>query len=309
MIHRFAPVLIVVGVLLTVNDRLWAGSISVPNASFEAPVALFPTPSIDSWQKTPTPEWYDEGGGGFLWSQLTGTFRNPPPSSPSNHIVNCDGLQAIWMFAVPEVCLFQDYDSMDWNDPEPSHAFDATFEPGKSYQLSVGVVGTGGGMQEGVTLELSLYYRDAASNRVVVAATTVTNTPAVFTTNTILVDFQVTVPVVKPDDVWAGKHIGIQFLSTVSPELEGGYWDLDNVRLVSIQAPIFLNPTRANGEFHCTIESEPGLRLEIFASPELSAPPENWTSLGIITNSTGTIPFVDSTPGFDQRYYQARQVP
>jgi hypothetical protein len=309
MIHRFAPVLIAAGVLLTVNDRLWAGSISVPNASFEAPVALFPTPSIDSWQKTPTPDGYDEGGGGFLWSQLTGTFRNPPPSSPSNHIVNCDGLQAIWLFVVPEVCLFQDYDSMDWNDPVPSRAFDATFEPGKSYQLTVGVVGTGGGMQEGVTLELSLYHRDAASNRVTVAATTITNTPAVFTTNTILVDFQVNVPVVKPEDPWAGKKIGIQFLSTVSPEMEGGYWDLDNVRLVSTQAPIFLNPTRSNGEFHCNIQSEPGLRFEIFAGQDLLAAPENWTSLGIITNSTGTIPFVDSTPGFAQRYYQARQVP
>jgi hypothetical protein len=309
MKHRIALVLLALGAFLATNARLPAGAIFVPNASFESPVALFPTPSIDSWQKTPTPDWYDEGGGAFLWSQLTGTFRNPPPSSPSDHIVNCDGLQAIWLFAEPEVCLFQDYDSMDWNDPEPSHDFDATYEPGKSYQLTVGIVGTGGGMQEGVTLELSLYYRDAASNRVTVAATTATNMPPIFTTNTILVDFDVHVPVVKSSDPWAGEKIGIQFLSTVTPELKGGYWDLDNVRLVSTQAPVFLNPTRANGEFHCTIESEPGLRFEIFASSELTAPPETWTSLGLITNSTGTIPFVDSTPGFAQRYYQARQVP
>jgi hypothetical protein len=309
MILRFAPVLIAMAALLAPNDHLEAGPIHVPNASFESPTAFFPAPSIDSWQKTETPEWYDEGGGGFLWSQLTGTFRNPPPSSPSNHIVNCDGLQAIWLFVVPEVCLFQDYDSMDSNDAEPSHAFDATYEPGKSYQLTVGVVGTGGGMQEGVTLDLSLYFRDAASNRIPVAVTTVTNTPDVFTTNTILVDFQVNVPVVKPDDVWAGKKIGIQFLSTVSPEMEGGYWDLDNVRLVSTQSPKFVNPTRDNGTFACTIESEPGLAFEIFASPELTLPPESWTSLGTVTNTTGTFAFIDSAPGFDQRYYQARQVP
>jgi hypothetical protein len=306
---RFAPILIVLLALFAPGDQGQAGPISVPNASFEAPVVSFPTPSIDSWQKTPTPEWYDEGGGGFLWSQLTGTFRNPPPSSPSNHIVNCDGLQAIWLFVVPEVCLFQDYDSMDWNDPEPSHAFDATYEPGKSYQLTVGIVGTGGGMQEGVTLDLSLYYRDAASNRIPVAVTTVTNTPDVFTSNTILVDFHVHVPVVKPGDAWAGKKIGIQFLSTVSLEMQGGYWDLDNVRLVSTQVPIFVNSTHANGAFQCTIESEPDLVFEIFASPDLLASPASWTSLGIVTNTTGAFAFVDSAPGFGQRYYQARQVP
>lgn len=295
------------GILLLVSNPLTAAPIPVPNASFESPAAPFPTPNISSWQKTPKPEWYDEGGGGFLWSQLTGIFRNPLVTSTNNHIDNCDGLHAIWLFAVPEVCLFQDYDSMDWNDPGPSHEFDAEFETGKSYHLTVGVIGTGGGMQPGVTLELSLYYRDAAGNRIAVASTSLTNTPAVFSNNTHFVDCHVDVPVVKPGDAWAGQKIGIQFLSTVSSELQGGYWDLDNVRLVA--GPALLSPARTNDQFEFTLLGEPGARFEILTTTNPSLPATNWTSLGLVTNLSGTIPFIDTSANFDQRFYRARQLP
>src|SRR5439155_12475624 len=86
---------------------LRAGSISVPNNSFESPVTVFVDTHIDSWQKSAKPPWYDESGG-YLWDQLTGTFKNTPTNS-SDHIDNCDGNQAAWMFAVPEVAIFQDY--------------------------------------------------------------------------------------------------------------------------------------------------------------------------------------------------------
>src|SRR5690242_12114785 len=167
-------------VILLLGDTNFAraGLLVVPNGSFEAPLALFPNPNIDSWQKPVKPDWYDESGP-FLWNQLTGLFRNQPPDQP-DYIDNCDGTQAMWLFAVPEVGLFQDYDSMDWNDPAPPHAFSAIFRPGSAYRLKVGVIGTGGNMLQGVTLALSLYYRDAASNRVAVATTSVTNTTAVF---------------------------------------------------------------------------------------------------------------------------------
>ncbi len=297
-----------IALALLLAPALLAGLITIPNASFEAPPALFPTPNINSWAKTPKPDWYDDGGGTFTWSQLTGTFRNPAPSA-SNHIDNCDGLQAIWLFAVPEVCLFQDYESMDWNDTEPTHEFDATYEVGKSYQLTVGVIGTGGNMLEGVTLELSLFYRDANSNRVPVATTILTNTPTVFSNNTHFVDCYVNVPVVQTGDAWAGKKIGIQFLSTVSFELQGGYWDLDHVRLNSTLAPKFQSASYANGQFQATIQSETNLVFEIVASTNLFAAPTAWTRLGVVTNATGTFPFVDTNANFQQRYYQVRPVP
>ena len=149
-----------------------AETIPVPNGSFELPSVIYVGTFIDSWQKTPKPDDYVESGG-FTWDQLSGVFLNTPPTS-SDHIDNCDGRQALWLFAVPEAGLFQDYESRDWNDAEPSHAFDARFEPGRSYRVTVGVLGGGGGMLEGATLEVSLYYRDAQGGMVTVAATNVT---------------------------------------------------------------------------------------------------------------------------------------
>lgn len=284
---------------------LYAATIPVPNHSFELPTTAFVSIQIDSWQKTPKPDWYVEGGG-FLWTQLTGAFKNNPPTSP-DHIVNCDGNQAIWLFAVPEVGLFQDYSSMDLNDPQPSHDFNALYEPGKSYHLTVGVIGTGGGMQEGVTLELSLYYRDAASNRVTVAATTLTNTPSVFSNNTHLVDCTVHVPVVQPTDAWAGQPIGILFLSTVNTNLQGGYWDLDNVRLQS--GPALLNPVKVNEQFDFTLLGQPGATFEILSTTNAELPAAHWTTLATLINTNGTVSWRDTNSGARQRFYRARQLP
>ncbi len=290
-------------------------NLTVPNASFEfpAPSPFFPYSTIlNSWQKTPKPDWYDDGGGLYLWEQLSGIFKNTPAGS-SDRIGNCDGAHAAWLMAVPEVCFFQDYDSIGSNETNASHAFNAIYEPGKSYQMTVGLFGGGaggnGGMLLGVTLQLSLYYRDANSNRVTVAATTITNSAELFFNNTNLVDFSVTVPTVQPGAAWAGKHIGIQCLSTVTPELQGGYWDLDNVRLVSTLTPRLDNPTLTNHQFQFTLRSEPGLRFEILASTNAALATAYWTSLGTVTNTTGETPFVDSDPFFAQRFYQARQLP
>jgi len=289
---------------------LRAGTIPVPNASFESPLLTTSVDTrIDSWQETPKPIWYDESGG-FLWDQLTGVFTNLAPEYPS-HIDNCDGAQAIWLFAVPEVGLFQDYDSTDWAHPTPTHGFNAKFEPGKSYELTVGVVRGEAAMAEGVTLEISLYYRDGASNQVAVASTVVTNTPTAFTNTTHLVDFQVRVPTVEADDPWAGKDIGVRLLSTVAldPTLWGGYWDLDNVRLTSLREPILQGATLTSGYFGFTLESEPGLRFEILASTDLALPLARWASLGTVTNVTGNIPFTDPAAASLQQFYRARELP
>ena len=216
--------------------------IPVPNASFESPTTVFADPRFDAWQKTPEPAWY-QGGGGFPWDQLLGEFRNAAPGS-ANRIDNLDGDQAAFLFALPEVGIFQDYDSVDASHASPGHGFAARFEPGKSYALTVGVLGGGGGMLEGATFELSLYYRDAAGKQVVVSAATVTNSAALFPTNTHFVDFQTRLPIVQPTDAWANQHIGIRLASTVGFDLKGGYWDIDQVRLTSsvIPNPSFESP-------------------------------------------------------------------
>ncbi|MEK7781515.1 MAG: hypothetical protein AAB370_08465 [Verrucomicrobiota bacterium] len=297
--------------LLVMVGSASAGPITVQNGSFESPTTFFVTLNLDGWQRTPEPSWWDTNTSG-QWDTLIGFFKNTPPGA-FDHIDNCHGNQAMWLFVQPEAGLFQDYDSVDWNDTTPTHAFDASFEVGKSYQLTVGLLvggmGSGGGIQPGATVDFSLYYRDAASNRVAVATTTITNSPLVFSNSTHLLDFPVNVPTVRAGDAWAGQHIGILLLSTVATNLVGGYWDLDNVRLTSTLAPTLLNPVRTNNQFQFTIQSEPGMILEILAATNATLPTLSWTSLGTLTNSTGTIPFIDTSANFDQRFYQARQLP
>ncbi len=300
--------LLCVSLLLGGSGR--AAEIPVPNGSFETPATFFVSLNIDNWQRTPQPGWWDTNTSGD-WSTLIGIFKNTAAGN-FDHIDNCHSNQAAWLFAQPEVGVFQDYDSVDWNDATPTHAFDARFEVGKAYRLSVGLLvggkGSGGGVTPGSTVNFSLYFRDANSNRVTVAATSITNSLEVFTNSTQLFDFFVDVPTVQTGDVWAGQPIGIFLLSTAALSDEG-YWDIDNVRLISLLAPVFLNPARANGQFQFTLQSEPGMAVEILASPNATLPVADWSRLMTVTNVTGTIPLVDTNANFDQRFYQARLVP
>ncbi len=120
---------------------LRASTTYVPNGSFESPATAFVETQVDSWQKTAKPFWYDESSG-YLWSQLTGVFANSAATS-ADHIDNMDGNQGLFLFAVPQVGLFQDYASIGGSNSVPDHAFSARFEPGKSYDLTVGVIGGG----------------------------------------------------------------------------------------------------------------------------------------------------------------------
>lgn len=283
------------------------GTLHVPNGSFESPLTPYVSVNIDSWQKAAKPDWYVESGE-FLWSYNVGIFKNDPTNS-TDHIDNMDGNQAIWLFAVPEVALFQDHDSVDWSGLAPTNALDARFEPGKSYRLAVGVIATGGGMLQGATLEIGLYYRDSASNKVTVAAVSITNTTSIFTNNTHLIDFEVNVPMIKVGDAWADRHIGIQMLSTVSTNLQGGYWDLDNVRLTAIQEPVLLDPAWTNGQFQFTMRSEPGLAFEVLASEHPGLPISGWISRGYLTNAAGSATFTDTAATPAQQFYRARQLP
>ncbi|MEO7297314.1 MAG: hypothetical protein ABI042_01910, partial [Verrucomicrobiota bacterium] len=264
-------------ILVTVLSALAAATISaraetitVPNASFESPPTLLADPRVDSWQETPKPAWYDETGG-FTWDQLVGVFLNSSPTK-SDYIDNISGSQALYIFAVPQTGLFQDYDTIDWAHIIPTHEFNATFEAGKSYKLTAGFIGGGMGMSNGVTVEMSLYYRDALSNKVTVAATNIMHTNTFFTNTTHFIDIQLALPLVTTSNAWVGKKIGIQFLSTVDPALAGGYWDIDNVRLTAIREPVLSNPVFTNGQFRTTLQSEPGLRFEMLRTTNIAQP-------------------------------------
>lgn len=283
-----------------------AASITVPNSSFESPATLYVDVNVGSWEKSPRPAWYIEAGG-FFWTQLTGTFKNPAPGS-FDHIENCDGAQALWLFAVPEAGLFQDYESQDTNSPAPPHEFNAMFTIGRAYALTAGVIGGGGGMSNGASIAISFYYRNAASNRVQIASTTVRHSSAVFPDRNHFVDFRVSLPTVQATDAWAGQHIGISILSTVTTNLQGGYWDLDNVRLSESIAPVLEATILASGTHRITLHGEPG-RFEILASSDPSLPLPTWTSLGILTNTAANAFLDDPVTNLNQRFYTAKELP
>lgn len=261
---------------------LRAAVIDLPNASFQSPATAFVDTRVDSWQKTPKPFWYDESGG-FFWDQLTGVFKNSEPGKP-DHIDKLDGDQAIYLFAVPSVGFFQDYDSTDWAHAAPGHEFAAAFETGKSYTLTVGVVGGGGGMVEGSSLLLSLYYRDAAGQMVTVGANPVTYSQALFPTSTHLVDMQVRVPAVQSTDAWAGKHLGVMVVSTAAADKAGGYWDLDNIRLAaSVDNGLVLKFARSGEDLRIAWPSVAGFVYQVKVSEDL----KTWSDFGSPTVGTG----------------------
>ena len=301
--------------LLAFAGGLRAAAIYVPNYSFESPDigtnSPYAAPVFDSWEESPQPDWYNPTNfGGSPWADLMGEFYNVP--FPGEYIDNCDGVQAAFLFAIPQVAIFQDFNSIGETATVPDHAFNATFNVGKTYTLTVGLLGGGGDMTNGSTFQLSLYYRDASSNMIPVAVTTVTNTPANFPTNTQLVDFQAQVPAVKSTDPWAGQNIGIQLLATpdpYDPSQWGGYWDADNVRLVETTALNLVNPAMTNSQMQFTVVSEPGAAFQILAATNLSLPLTNWTSLATLTNATGSLPFVDQSAGLERRFYAARPLP
>lgn len=278
----------------------------VPNASFEAPDTDFADPRMDDWQKAPEPVWY-QGGGGFPWDQLIGQFINTPRGS-SNHIDNLDGEQAAFIFALPDVAIFQEFSSLTRTNGAFMPDFSGKFEIGKAYALTVGVLGGGGGMSNGATFEISFYYRDAESNRVTIAATSITNSAALFPTTTHFTDFRVVVPSVNPETAWAGKPIGIRLASTTGFDRQGGYWDIDDVQLELIQSPVLVDSLITNGRFQFTLESSQG-RFEILGNTNVAPAASGWTNLGTITNTTGRASFVDTNSNVGHRFYQVRQAP
>jgi hypothetical protein len=156
---------------------------------------------------------------------------------------------------------------------------------------------------------MRMYYREAGTNRVTVSETTVTYDTNVYANPFQLVDSELIVPVVEGSDPWAGQNIGIEFVSNVMPQLIGGVWDLDNVRLREFVSPTLVEPAVKAGQPELTVLSDPGAALEVLASTNASLAFSNWVSLGIVTNVTGSTNLVDTGGLLDQRYYVVRQLP
>ena len=285
------------------NVRL-TENLGIPNFSFESVATPFADPRIDSWQKTPQPSTFDTNIFG-AWDNLAGVFQNTAPTN-ADHIDNADGNQLAYLFAYPQAGIFQDYDSLDWSNTAPTHAFNARFNPGHSYTLTVGLTSSSQEpLTQGSTLLLSLYYRDALSNRVVVASAIATFDTNVFNSLTHLLDFQVNVPGVKTTDAWAGQNIGIQFESIAAPNLIGGVWDLDNVRLIESVTPALILPQQVNRQMTFTLQSEPGQVLEIQAVSDFNQGRNSWSTIGTITNTSGQTVFTDALTNLNRRFYRA----
>lgn len=261
-------------------------SIPIPNGSFESPKTDFVNTSVGSWKKSDRPADYPEDGG-FLWDQLAGVFRNTAPGTADN-LVNLDGDQALYLFAVPGVAVFQDAVIVDQDDPGASSAFVATLTAGNRYTMRVGVLGQGGGMLEGVPLELMIYYRDERLDIVPLGTTIVTNSSALFQDRRHLVEFSVVTPMVLATDAWANKPLGLRMRSVVDDAMRGGYWDLENIRLYRefVQVPVpelSFHRDDATEGLLLTWQSRSGEVYDILQSSDFT----DWTPLIVGMPGTG----------------------
>ncbi|MBM3847823.1 MAG: hypothetical protein FJ405_16255 [Verrucomicrobia bacterium] len=292
-----SPIGLVLVILLSLHCTvlvLRGGTLPVLNPSFELPHTNFVDIRVFNWNKSPKPAWYDESFG-FFWTQLTGVFANTDPSS-ADHISNCHGSQGLWLFAVPEVGLAQNLD--------PSQA---RLRPGFGYSLTVGVIGMGGAMKEGVPLELSLHGVLPEGQPVLAGASKVINSEVVFPNRNRFVDHQVVVPVVHTSDPWAGLPIRLLFRSLADFENQGGYWALDHVRLE--EAPLRLTGRMlGDSRFELTLDSIPGAVFHLLSAAAPTTPIETWANLGTLSNATGSVKFIDQTASGSSKYYCVQAV-
>ncbi len=288
----------------------------VPNFSFETPSigTNFPyaSPVLGSWAEAAQPAYYDPAYfGGAPWFELMGTFYNwPDPGAGTNssYITNGNGVQSAFLFALPEVAIYQDYNSIGADATAPTHAFNSIYQPGKSYTMTVAVLGGGGGMAEGSAFALSFYYLVDTTNMQIIASTLVANSAAQFPNDQGYADFSVTLPAVNPTDPWAGQHIGIELMAVpdpYDPTSWGGYWDVDNVRLVESTPLNLINPLMTNGAMQFTVVSEPNTVYQVLSTTNLALPVWQWTSLGTFTNTSGSMLFTDTNSAATQRFYSA----
>jgi hypothetical protein len=224
MMHNAINLFALIFFVLWVATPVFSASISIENASFEAPVVdpngFGAVPLVDGWTEVDIDT---------LFSTNTGVFANTDADSP-DHIVNADGKQLAFLGSQQGNALEQDLAD--------------AYKVGCEYRLTVGVSVSGrfppSAAEPVDTLELVLYYRDA-NDVVDIAHQTI---EAMGQSYTQLQDFSLELPKVHADDAWAGKNIGIALRAAGQP---GGFWDLDNVRLIE-SAPVSIPIENASFE-------------------------------------------------------------
>ncbi|MBN1360582.1 MAG: hypothetical protein JW993_08320 [Sedimentisphaerales bacterium] len=183
-------------------------SLHIENASFESPFVdpnAFPAlPFADGWTELDNDP---------LFSANTGVFANTAPIS-WDHMRNAHGRQLAFLGTQQGNAFEQD--------------LEAVYQVGRGYRLTVSVGISGryppATLEPLDLLELALFYR-VGDTSVDVACRAV---DAVGLSQAWLTDFGVCLPIVGPEDPWAGKPIGIAIRAA---GMAGGFWDLDNVRL------------------------------------------------------------------------------
>ena len=250
---------------------LWAAapalpvSIYIENASFETPevdpnISYGAWPFIDGWKETDNDT---------LGSTNTGVFTNTEPNHINpflgipDHIFNADGSQLAFLGTQAGNAFEQD--------------LSATYKAGCDYRLTVAVkVSLFAPINP--LLELVLYYRDGNEPLDIVSIAI----PAMSWSQW-LEDFSLYLPAVAPDDPWAGKNIGIAIRAAGEA---GGFWDLDNVRLVEsypVSMPI------ANASFESSVVDPEGFGVLTYAT--------GWTEMDIDTlGSQNTGVFTNTEP-------------
>ena len=252
--------------VLWLGSSLWAGSIPIENASFEAPAVdpnAFPAlPRVVGWTEADV----DIEG-----STNTGVFANTAADSP-DHVVNADGGQLVFLGSEEGNALAQD--------------LAATYRVGCDYRLTlaVGVSALFPPSAEGPedTLELVLYYRDANEPVDIVHQMV----SAIGLSSTQLQDFALHLPTVQADEAWAGQAIGVALRAAGAP---GGFWDLDNVRLeesypvsIAVENASFEGPAvdpkafpalpMVDGWTELDLDAEAGSNTGVFANTAAGSP-------------------------------------
>jgi hypothetical protein len=161
-----------------------------------------------------------------LSSTNTGVFANTAEGRP-DHIVNADGSQLAFLGSQWGNALEQD--------------LAATYKEGCDYCLTVAVgissLFPPSTVEPVDSLELVLFYRDGDDVVDIVCQTV----EAAGVLSTQLTDVSLYLPTVQAGDAWANTAIGVALHATGMP---GGFWVLDNVRLIEL----LLSPGLADDE-------------------------------------------------------------
>jgi len=202
---KFLPVVVMI-VLLAAPVQ--AGSIPVANHSFEIPefnVAENPYGAMSLM-----PQWTEDDIDPEGLSRNTGIFLNTPADS-NDHITNPDGSQ---------LAFFGNYQGNSI-----SQFMASKYQVGRSYKLTVGICVSHTAPPAGNN-PLTLAFTYWGGFMPVDIATV--QVPPTGLTSTFLDDFTLSLPTIQAGDAWAGRNIGIAIRASGA---EGGFWDLDNVRL------------------------------------------------------------------------------